>query len=288
MDNISTIFFQGNQAARLQATKYCGKEGLNVYVSNGQTERVFNPDSPKLLYNLFHYQELNDIEYGWSWNPFHWLFMLLHWIRQWQFNIYGTACVPHNKWSLVNISGGEDITQCLLAIKACIKANPTRPLVLFGTSRGAATVISSLTRLSKEELTHVAMVIAEAPFATVPSVLYEIMPWASRTVPALLWLLQYFTQYREGQPSPLEAVAHDDFPLDTPLVFVTSATDRTVPLANTMQLVTVLEGRCHRALHHIALKHSHHTSMSLGNAEDRQVYETELHTLYRKYLPQPV
>lgn len=288
MENCVTVYFQGNQAARLQATKYCGKEGLNVYVSNGQTERVFNPDSPRLLYNLFQYQELNDIEYGWSWNPCHWVFMFLHWVRQWQFNVYGTACVPHNKWGRMNIGGDEDVAQCLLAIKACIKANPTRPVILFGTSRGAATVIAALPHLTSEELGHITMVIAEAPFASVPSVLYETMPWASRTAPALLWLLEYFTQYRAEQPSPLQAVARDNFPLTTPLVFVTSTVDRRVPLANTAQLMRVLEGRGHQALHHIALKRSHHSSMSLDNAEDRQIYESELHALYRKYLPQPV
>ena len=189
---------------------------------------------------------------------------------------------------MLNVGGSEDVAQCILAIKACIKAHPQRVIVLFGTSRGASTVLVALTRLTKEELAHIGLVIAEAPFASVSSVLHETMPWPTRTVPAFIWLLEYFTQFREGQSSPLQAVAHDDFPLETPLVFVTSAIDRTVPKTNTQQLITVLEERGHQAMHHIELKHSHHSSMSLGNTEDRQSYETELHALYRKYLPQPV
>lgn len=286
MDNVVTVFFQGNQASRVQATKYCGKEGLDIYVSHGNIEHVYNPDSPRLLYNLFRYPELNDVAYGWSWNPWHWFFMVLHWLRQWQFNIYGTSCTPHNKYSFMNVGGPEDVAQCVLAIKLCIAKHADKQIVLFGTSRGAATVLLALPRLSTEELSHIKLVIAEAPFASVSSVLYETMPFAQTTVPLFISLLEYFTQYRRDQHSPLEAVASKQFPLDMPLVFVTSDIDTTVPVANTKQLITVLQQRNHQALHHIPLKHSHHSWMSLHNEEDKTFYDVELHRLYRKYLAQ--
>lgn len=284
MEQVVTVFFQGNQASRLQATKYAGKEGLDIYVTNDNVEHVYNPSSPQLLYNLFSYPELNDVRYGWSWNPYHWLFMLLHWIRQLQFNIYGSACVPHNLHSRVNIAGSEDVAQCVLAIKACITKHAMKRIVLFGTSRGASTVLLALTRLSKEELSHIALVIAEAPFASVQSVLYATMPLPTKTVPFFTAALEYFTQYRATQRSPLQAVLSEDFPLDLPLVFVTSEVDTTVPVSETKQLLTVLQERKHTALHHIALKHSHHSWMSLHHEEDVALYVKELHLLYRKYL----
>lgn len=280
MDHIVSIFFQGHNASRLQATKYAGKEGLNIHVSNGQVEHVFNPDAPRLLYNLFTYPELNDLQYGWSWHPVHWISMLFHWFIQCYLNIYGTSCVPHNLWSRVNVAGEEDVAQCLLAIKACIRENPQKAIVLFGASRGGATVLVTLPHLSKEELSHIKLVIVEAPFASVPSLLYDV--WPTRIVPFILRVLAYFTQYRTSQVSPLEAVANPSFPLATPLVFVTSETDKVVPLRNTQQLLTVLKERGHSSLHHIALKHSSHSFMSIGDASDVQLYERELHALYRK------
>jgi len=280
MDRIVSIYVQGHNASRLQATKYAGKEGLDVQVSNGQVEHVFNPDAPKLLYNLFTHPELNDVEYGWSWHPLHWISMLFHWFVQWYLNVYGTSCVPHNLVSRANIAGEEDVAQYLLAIKACIKENPHKAIVLFGASRGGATVLVTLPHLTKDEQSHIKLVIVEAPFASVSSLLYDL--WPTRIVPFLIRALEYFTQYRTTQVSPLEAVTQTHFPLEIPLVFVTSAADKVVPLRNTQQLITVLQERGHPSLHHIALKHSGHSFMSIGNASDVQDYERELHTLYRK------
>lgn len=283
MDHLVTIYLQGHNASRLQATKYAGKEGLDVQVSNGQVEHVFKPDAPRLLYNLFTYPELNDLQYGWSWHPVHWLSMLVHWLIQWYLNIYGTSCVPHNLWSRVNVAGDEDVAQCLLAIKSCIRENPQKGIVLFGASRGGATVLVTLPHLSKEELSHIKLVIVEAPFTSLSSLLYE--RWPIRVVPFILSALEYFTQYRTSQVSPLEAVTSPSFPLATPLVFVTSDADNVVPLRNTQQLITVLKERAHSSLSHIALKYSGHSFMSIGDTSDAQLYESELHTLYRKVAP---
>ena len=278
-----TVFFQGNQASRLQATKYCGKEGLDIYVTNNNIEHVYNPVAPLLLYNLFLYAELSDIEYGFSWNPIHWFQKLLHWARMWYFNVYGTSCVPHNNWSQLNIAGPRDVTQCANAIRACIKKHPDERIVLFGTSRGAATVLITLANLTRYERSHIGLVVAEAPFASVPSVLHATMPLAPLTAPLLMWVLTFFGEFRETQPSPLGTVNSEAFPLDIPLVFVTSETDSTVPVNETQQLIDVLKKRSHAALHHIELKRSHHSAMSLDNEADTRIYTEKLHDLYREY-----
>lgn len=276
-----TVFFQGNRESRTQAARYTGKEGLDIYVSNGQIEHIFNPTAPQLLHNLFLYNELNDVEYGFSWNPLHWCSSVAHQLHSWYFNIYGTACMPHNKWSLMNIAGDEDITQCVNAIKECIKKCSQQKIVLFGCSRGASSLIVALTRLSLSEIEHINLVILEAPFASVPSLAYEYSPTLA---PHFLTLLERCTLFQREQFSPLEAVASDKFPLTLPLLFVTSEVDTTVPVLNTMQLIDVLRKRDHQELTHLKLKHSEHSMMSLQDKEDQDSYYAELQRLYRKYI----
>ena len=279
--NVVTVYFQGNRAPRTQAAKYAGKQGLDVYVSNGQVEHVFNPDAPQLLHNLFLYPELNDVEYGFSYNPLHWCSKVAHQVCHWYFNLYGTACVPHTSWSLMNIAGPEDVVQCLNAIKACIKHHPDKRIVLFGTSRGAATILLTLPRLDEQERSHIAFVVAEAPFASVSSLAYE---YSERLAPHFLTFLEKTSRFQREQPSPLEAVTSEAFPLHIPLLFVTSEADTTVPVSNTMQLIEVLKERKHESLSHLKLQYSHHSLMSLQDKRDQDAYFDEMQRLYRKYI----
>lgn len=280
--NVVTIFFQGNRESRAQATHYCGKEGLDIYVSEGNVEHVFSPNTPQLLYNLFLFSELNDIEFGFSWNPFHWISMLFHQFYSWYFNLYGTACMPHNKWSLMNIAGPEDVAQCVIAIRACIKKHPYKRLVLFGCSRGASTVLVALTQLDKEELTHLAFVIAEAPFASVPSLLTE---YNTTLAPYILSLLERFTLFNRDQYSPLDAVKSERFPTHIPLLMITSDADTTVPLKNTTHLLDVLwKERNHMKCSHTRLKESYHGMMPLQSTADITAYSEALERYYKQYL----
>lgn len=281
-ENVVTIFFQGNNATRVQACKYAGKAGLDIRVTDDNVEHVFNPKALPLLHNLFLYNELNDIGYGFSWNPLHWYSAIGQQISRWYYNVYGTACMSHNNWSLVNLAGPEDVAQCVNAIKECIKQYPKKHIVLFGTDRGAATLLVALTKLNRDECDHIGLVIAEAPFASVPSLLYNTMH--ATIVPYLLSALEQFTLFRIEQFSPLQAVTSNEFPLSVPLLFVTSDADRTVPKSETLQLIEVLKKRDHQALEHLQLKNSHHSMMSLDNKEDQDLYFAELQRLYRKYL----
>ena len=282
MEDVVTIYFQGNNAPRTQACKYAGKAGLDVRTTKNEVEHVYNPDAPHLLHNLFLYNELNDIEYGCTWNPCHWLSGAVQKAGVWYYNVYGTSCTPHNKWSVLNLAGTEDVTQYVNAIKDCIRQHPEKKIVLFGTSRGAATLITTLSVLTTPQLSHIKLAIAEAPFATVESVLYD--TWPSPMVPCILGLLEWYTQFRREQWSPLDAVRSASFPLQVPLLFVTSEIDKMVPVCNTMQLIDVLQSKEHPDLHHLKLQRSHHSTMSIDDAEDQEAYLNQVRRLYRKYL----
>lgn len=281
MDDVVTIFFQGNNAARTQACKYAGPKGLDIVVTGNQVEHVFIPEAPELLHNIYMYDELNDIQYGTSWNPLHWLFSAAHCLNHWRFNVYGTSCFPHNQWSLMNLAGPEDVTQYLNAIRDCIKKYPEKKIVLFGTSRGASVVMVTLSMLSLEEQSHIKLAIAEAPFATVQSVLENTYP--KSLVPLMLNGLEKATMFQRDQYSPLESVQSGRFAISVPLLIVTSKVDNIVPPKETQQLIDILRER-HLSLHLLELEHSHHSFMSLQNRDDIQKYEDKLASLYKEFL----
>lgn len=282
MEEVVTVFAQGNHASRTQACKYAGPKGFDIRVTGGNVEHVFNPDSPTLLHNIFTYGELNDLEYGASYNPVHWISKLVHLGVNNYYNVYGTSCLPHNLLSNDNIAGPEDVAQYVNAVRACIKENPKKKIVLFGCSRGASVVLVALAKFTEVEIKHIHLAIVEAPFASVPSVISRTYP--SCIVPWILSGLEKFTSYTSRQLSPLEAVKSETFPLELPLLFVTSQVDTTVPPEETLELIRVLrEERGHRELHHLELQKSHHCQMSLQDQDDVDMYLKKVQLLYRKY-----
>lgn len=278
-EQLVTVFFQGNHASRSQATKYTGDEGVDIRISETLKDHVYIPGAPQILYNLFSYDDLACIGYGTSWNPLQLATKAGHYMSQWYYGVQGTTHYPHNYITHDNVGGEQDVTQCVNAIKACIKAHPDKKLVLFGCSRGAATVITSLVFLSEEEQHQIKLVIAEAPFDTVPSVLATYRFTGS----LILTALENLSLYEKHQLSPLDAVNAASFPLDVPLVFVTSDVDTTVPRANTMKLIDTLRTRNHKAMHHIELKNSHHSAMSMYDEKDSETYHSTIHALYKQY-----
>lgn len=278
-EQLVTVFFQGNHASRSQAAKYTGKQGLDIRVSETVTDHVSIPYAPQILYNLFTYNELECIGYGPSWNPFHLAWKGFHYGQQWYYGVEGTTHYPHNFLTHDNIGGSTDVRQCVDAIRACLSQHPDKKLVLFGCSRGASTVVTSLIHLKPEEQRQIKLVIAEAPFDTVQSVVE-----ATYYFPSLLYgLIKKCTRYEESQDSPLSAVNSDLFPLDVPIAFIASQTDRTVPMALTKRLVETLEKRNHTQLNYLELKNAHHSCMTLSNKEDSEAYHTFIHSLYEKH-----
>lgn len=273
---IVTVFIQGHFAGRWQAAKYAGPNGCNLLMPDGNGEHVETTQSPTLLHNLFMYPDLNDVGYGWSWNPVHLLSKLAHLVAKRYYGVEGGS-LPHNYLTLQNVAGSEDVTQYLSAVRSCINRHPEKRIVLFGCSRGAAIVINSLVYLTETERHHIALVIAEAPFATVTSALS--VRWFSALQLALLTRLSL---YESTQLSPLEAVRHENFPLDLPLAFVTSESDRLVPVSHTLKLIEELRARNHSCLEHLKLYLSDHAMMPIG--EEKTEYLNFVNSLYKKYV----
>jgi hypothetical protein len=285
--HIVTVYCQGNGASRVQAAKYTGLQGVRIRIPKvEQEDHVYIPSlSTQLLYNVHVYDDLSDIAYGYSLNPFHWLSKLFHYGVTRYFNMHGVNHIPHNYITHSNVGGFHDVKDYLMGVSSCIQSShPTSKIVLFGTSRGASTVISSLTSLTVSERQRIALVIVEAPFDNVPSIVRT--RFGPNIGSFLLNVLEKFGRYKPGQFSPLQAVLHPDFPLEIPIAFVTSKVDSIVPCEHTMVLHDALQKRNHSHLYHLELEHSSHNGMSLDNPSDIKAYGHFVHDLYEKYCSQ--
>jgi alpha-beta hydrolase superfamily lysophospholipase len=278
-NEIVTVFFQGNMSARAQAANYAGSEGLDIKISDEITEHVYRPDAPLLLHNIFPYYDLNDVGYGFSINPLHWCLQIKSLVVNTYCNIHGSS-ISHSYITENNIGGKEDVNQNIRAIHECIKANPSKKIVLSGVSRGAATTLVTLANLGKDLLKHISLVIVEAPFDSVPSVVESSSWFPSLTMEFAKTVMNY----DENQQSPLDAVLGDSFPLDIPLAFITSKIDNRVPIKNTLKLIDILKEKGHTKLHHLMLENSHHALMHSHNDEDKNNYIKFVNELYDIYI----
>jgi hypothetical protein len=274
-----TIYVQGHMAPRYHGAKYAGPTGMDIRV-DGRDRRITVPKSKEMIPNMYIYNELNDVSYDCSCNPCHWWCSCAHWMNDWELGIEGNTRWPHNLMTKMNFGGSDDVAQCVLAVRTCIKETDKK-IVLFGSSRGAATVLVALTLLTSEELERIGLVVAEAPFSSITSFIERMkLPIPTTWV---LSILESFTQFERKQLSPLDAVQSESFPLSKPILFVTSLRDGVISPEETLLLIETLQKRGASNLHHLELKHSHHAAMSIQGKTDMELYYSTLHQLYEKY-----
>jgi hypothetical protein len=208
----------------------------------------------------------------------------------------------HMHLTKIDIGGDLDQAECLRTIrravaevereyqKQCsIESTGGRPsavkrkkIVLFGTSRGAATIFAVAMQLPEELAKYISLVVVEAPFDTVESVLRA----TSYLAPIQLYLLQKIGTYKgDDHSTPLSSIINQrSTHLQCPIAFITSDRDRRVPKSLTLNLMRALrENHPHVTIHHLELHFSHHSAMSINNAEDRRRYVQFMEHLYDTY-----
>jgi len=267
-------------ASRNQGAKYCGEDGIQ-FEYNGRSYHAVVPGSPKILYNCFAYEELNDVGYGWSWNPIHLIMLPVSLAQRYYYNIYDDAPLHYIQLTQLNVGGSEDVLQHQNALRKAVEKDVLergRQLVLFGCSRGAATTFTSAATCSNDLIQHVRLVILEAPFDSLQNVVEKTSWFPSLTLP----LLRNFTKYDDTQLSPLDAA--EQFPLHVPVAFVTSELDDRVPRECTQHIVDRLRERGHQHVHTLELRHSGHSVMPISNDEDQIAYLKFVNSLYEKYI----
>ena len=273
-DSVATVFFQGLGASRAQAAHYVGPEGVEI--PDGRWRRASVWNAPRLLYNLHPYPELPEVGYGIDANPLHWPMLGATIGMNWWRGVRG-APAHYVRIGRVEMAGRENVATHLAATRACVEANPKKKIVLFGTSRGAATTFISLCQMEQELRDRIAFAVLEG----VPDSVHGVLQ-ARAYLPDLVESAFY---RRSGHglfvPSPLDCAG--DYPTELPTLFVTSKVDTRVPPECTARLMDMIRMRGAR-YEHLELKRAGHSSCATHNPEDQLAYHATLRKMYRKFI----
>ncbi|CUG06631.1 Hypothetical protein, putative, partial [Bodo saltans] len=269
---ILTVAYPPLGAPRAHLAKYTGAQGVVVLSSRGQSssrraagfirapdhalwmlqalERLGEDHEGEILYhavcdvgslvliNMLPCPEAVEVESGGAccWNPLHWPMMAMSQGASWYLSLKGVP-LSYVKPSKVNLAGYDDQDDCTREIKRGASVVATegkgRRLVLFGCSRGATTTCLSALKLTPDVAQHVGLVLLEAPFDTLQSVVHE----SSWTPGLIMSLIKRFGKYDGDQGAyELPDVTH----LRCPIAFVTSAADTRVPESCTLKLMEAI------------------------------------------------
>jgi len=277
---IKTFFFQGHNGARgPQASKYCGKSGVHYYYK-GKYKKYLAvcPNSPKILHNIHCYKELPEIGY-YSMNLWHHITRYMNGVRQIAFGI--RAEYPMSNVTRWNVGGDPDVAFYLKNFRKMLAMTKNdKKIVCFGCSRGAATTLIAISKMTPGEQARIALVLVESPFDTFPNVLNS-WPLLRPLAGIQLYLIEKLAMYKPNQMTPLEAIG--DWPGSVPIGFITTDLDTTVPKHLTMNLIEKLKANGHEKVYHLDLKNSSHDDQPLVDPVDQQRYMTFVDDLYDMY-----
>lgn len=156
------------------------------------------------------------------------------------------------------------------------EARPNKRLMLYGISRGAATVFISASKCPEVEI-----VILEGCFYSVTD-LIERSPYPLSAAQTFVQSgLSFFTKYKAEGPSPHHYIK--DFPPNIPVVFITSENDIVVPSTSTKKLAEELNERGKNPVYLITLKRSSHPNYMFDDIDDHNTYERVVNAVYKKH-----
>lgn len=187
--------------------------------------------------------------------------------------------IPHTP--AANIGQKKDINALNNCYRRHINKHPEMNVVLYGDSRGAATIFNFIT-LHKPEKVKAAVL--EGIFDTVPHCIKHFLyedkePSVEKCLEKMLSMVMW--QYRKNGINPSKCAELID---DTiPLLLVTSLKDGLVAPQGTINLYKRLKERGHQNVHLLVLKKSLHPVYMLDDPDDQKLYETVVHAFYKQY-----
>jgi hypothetical protein len=183
--------------------------------------------------------------------------------------------------SRTNIAQRDDINALRKAYAAHARAYPDTDVVLYGDSRGAATVFNFI---ALENPKRVKAAVIEGVFDAVPHALKHFiytdkeMCTEERLDKILSTVMR---KYNRKAPTPLDYAKRMHF--DIPLLMVTSLNDWIVSPQCTFNLYKRLKELGHRSVHLLVLKYPSHPGYMLDDPAEKDVYESVVHAFYKKY-----
>jgi len=174
-----------------------------------------------------------------------------------------------------NIAQDLDISIYSKQYDTCCLKNDQHEMVLYGTSRGAATVFNFIaTEYKNKSDKRVKAIILEGCFDAV------------RNVSSFEAFIRLLPQYKKYGKAPIDLV--EEFVTvcnenNIAVLFVTSKIDTIVPYKNTMRLCEQLAKKGLKQLYVLQLERSGHRDYTCNDGEDMQRYQTTVHAFYKKY-----
>ena len=149
-------------------------------------------------------------------------------------------------------------------------------IVLYGVSRGSLTTFTAHALNQYEDVK--AVVLEGCPNA-IPDVLQS--TWGDLVHTLYQRYINYLCAHDPNGISAMKCV--NQFPHETPILFITSQADRVVPAACTLKLVDALVKAGHPHVYCLVLKNASHIGYSFDDPEDALKYQHVVHAFYKKY-----
>ncbi|HSW73976.1 MAG TPA: prolyl oligopeptidase family serine peptidase [Candidatus Limnocylindria bacterium] len=148
-------------------------------------------------------------------------------------------------------------------------------LVLYGTSRGSATVFNFC---ALEKPKEVRAVVCEGLFDSIDHI-YQVTKSAKTRF--MIRVLYKISQFKKDGILPIKVA--EDMPLDMPVLLITSRKDITVPWQCTMAVYNKLRETGHNNVHILVLKKAGHAWYPYCKKNERALYQNVVHAFYKKY-----
>jgi hypothetical protein len=146
-------------------------------------------------------------------------------------------------------------------------------VVLYGTSRGSATVFNFGALYNPKE---VRAIICEGLFDSIDHV-YQETP--SRRVKAMIKLLPKITEFDHNGILPIKLI--ESMPKEIPILLITSYKDDVVPAACTINIYNQLRNAGHNKVHLLVLKNASH--VGYPHCKESPLYQQVVHAFYKHY-----
>lgn len=301
-----TIFYQGANSTQTQVMHYSGSQIIRATTGEFLCCHGRNNLKPlNVIFNLHIGEEIADVNltpyaaYYDYLNPFKWLYTAVSWTKNYATGVHihpaknplPESVIFHSP-NLANMSYGQrsDIESHQRKYLSWKENKKNDGLILYGVSRGTAATFNAYATYQYPE---VKLVILEGAIDSMENILKSLARRLLRyesvanltyeglqTTVAFLNRNGLFGYKREGE-SPLSLV--DQFPENTPVVFITSKKDTIVPPENTKNIATVLNQRGKNDVYVLELNNSRHPCYMYDDKQDREQYETFIHAIYKKY-----
>lgn len=171
---------------------------------------------------------------------------------------------------------GDDIR----AIEQTIAQNPTKKIILYGCSRGAAALV---TYLAQHNPQNIAAVVLDACPTSMPEAIHGKL--ATLGIPATYSTSIFSTLFPSYHPAtavtPMDAIAQIKNK-NIPILLIHAKTDAVVPYQHSLRLYQQLRDQGFTNVH-VALIESGRHSYLLQNDQIAPKYQQAVHSFYKKY-----